>query len=234
MELFAYWSHLIHTSTHPEVVFFFVCVVLWPKHLISEATIRQHDFLLGPSVWNMMLKSCNEKILYVIHLVPTIQTGLFFKYTFSCFFKFLLPTRHVDADGHLPLALSARVEWIRILQFWIEFCPPKWQEQGTAPSTCVDRPFDVIVSHLTSPHLCPCVSLCLLCFFVFCPFFFSFVHLAVIYDLTWTENQSYSIDFFGRKFFDFGFGNATGYYDIIDRPLPDHVQTGSLSSDDGA
>ncbi|CAM9864814.1 unnamed protein product, partial [Hapterophycus canaliculatus] len=31
-------------------------------------------------------------------------------------------------------------------------------------------------------------------------------------------------------FFDFGFGNATGYYDIIDRPLPDHVRNGSKSS----
>lgn len=33
----------------------------------------------------------------------------------------------------------------------------------------------------------------------------------------------------GRKFFDFGFGNATGYYDIIDRPIPDHPRNGSIS-----
>lgn len=36
----------------------------------------------------------------------------------------------------------------------------------------------------------------------------------------------------GRKFFDFGFGNATGYYDIIDRPMFDHP--GDDSSTDGA
>lgn len=24
---------------------------------------------------------------------------------------------------------------------------------------------------------------------------------------------------------DFGFGNASGYYDITERPIPDHVQT---------
>ncbi|CAM9251444.1 unnamed protein product [Pylaiella littoralis] len=50
---------------------------------------------------------------------------------------------------------------------------------------------------------------------------------------TYWSHQSYTSSLFGRKFFDFGFGNATGYYDIIDRSLPDHVQTGFLSSDDG-
>ncbi|CAM9753002.1 unnamed protein product, partial [Pylaiella littoralis] len=51
-------------------------------------------------------------------------------------------------------------------------------------------------------------------------------------EMYWTH-QSLEAELLGRKFFDFGFGNSTGYYDIIDRPLPDHVQTGSLSSDDG-
>lgn len=36
----------------------------------------------------------------------------------------------------------------------------------------------------------------------------------------------------GRKFFDFSFGNATGYYDIIDRPVPDVLRNSSIS--DGA
>ena len=33
----------------------------------------------------------------------------------------------------------------------------------------------------------------------------------------------------GRKFFDFGFGNATGYYDVIDRPILDHPLDGETS-----
>ncbi len=41
--------------------------------------------------------------------------------------------------------------------------------------------------------------------------------------------QSWSAKMNGRKFFDFGFGNATGYYDIIERPLPDHERDGSIS-----
>ncbi len=42
-----------------------------------------------------------------------------------------------------------------------------------------------------------------------------------------TQSNTDSMD--GRKFFDFGFGNATAYYDIIDRPVPDHPRNGSVS-----
>lgn len=37
---------------------------------------------------------------------------------------------------------------------------------------------------------------------------------------------------YGRKFFDFGFGNATGFYDIIERPLYE-VRNGSIPVDPG-
>eukprot|EP00752_Nemacystus_decipiens_P016039 g14340.t1 len=50
-------------------------------------------------------------------------------------------------------------------------------------------------------------------------------------EMYWTH-QSWTANLHGRKFFDFGFGNATGYYDVIDRPLPDHVRNGSLTTED--
>eukprot|EP00903_Cladosiphon_okamuranus_P009879 g9384.t1 len=40
-------------------------------------------------------------------------------------------------------------------------------------------------------------------------------------ELYWTH-QVFDAEKYGHKFFDFGFGNATGYYDIIDRPLLDY------------
>lgn len=41
--------------------------------------------------------------------------------------------------------------------------------------------------------------------------------------------QSIDSELDGRKFFDFGFGNATGYYDIIDRPaFPDQLHQGTI------
>lgn len=43
--------------------------------------------------------------------------------------------------------------------------------------------------------------------------------------------QTWSAELDGRKFTDFGFGNASGYYDIIDRTLPHHSQTTWDSSD---
>lgn len=49
------------------------------------------------------------------------------------------------------------------------------------------------------------------------------------------NKQDYSVSLFGRKFFDFGFGNATDYYQIIDRP--DYIAgngngNGSTADDD--
>lgn len=44
-----------------------------------------------------------------------------------------------------------------------------------------------------------------------------------------SRHQSWTATLHGRKFFDFGFGNATGYYDIIERPVPDHPRNGSSS-----
>eukprot|EP00752_Nemacystus_decipiens_P014913 g13276.t1 len=50
-------------------------------------------------------------------------------------------------------------------------------------------------------------------------------------EMYWTH-QSWTAKLHGRKFFDFGFGNATGYYDVIDRPIPDHLRNGSLTTED--
>ncbi|CAM9812549.1 unnamed protein product [Ectocarpus sp. 4 AP-2014] len=50
-------------------------------------------------------------------------------------------------------------------------------------------------------------------------------------EMYWTH-QSWTAKYNGRKFFDFGFGNATGYYDIIDRELPDHLREGTVSDGD--
>eukprot|EP00752_Nemacystus_decipiens_P014973 g13331.t2 len=54
-------------------------------------------------------------------------------------------------------------------------------------------------------------------------------------EMYWTH-QVLDAEKDGRKFFDFGFGNATGYYDIIDRPVPDQLRNGSISDgdDDGS
>lgn len=44
-------------------------------------------------------------------------------------------------------------------------------------------------------------------------------------------NQDPSSILDGKKFFDFGYGNATGFYDVMDRPTPDHDRTSSVSDD---
>ncbi|CAM9407888.1 unnamed protein product [Pylaiella littoralis] len=49
---------------------------------------------------------------------------------------------------------------------------------------------------------------------------------------TYWSHQDYSVSLYGRKFFDFGFGNATGFYDIIERPLYE-VRNGSIPVDPG-